>query len=36
MKAIALNRTYFIEKLVEFGADKEIKDNNGRTAIDYG
>lgn len=36
MKAVALNRVFFVQKLIEFGADKDIKDNNGRTANAYG
>ena len=36
MKAIALNRKFYVEKLLELGVDKTIKDKNGRTAEDYG
>lgn len=36
MKAVALNRTFYVEKLIELGADKLLKDNRGMTAQDYG
>ena len=36
MKAVALNRLFFVEKLIELGADKDLKDDIGRTAADYG
>ncbi len=35
MKAVALNRTFYIEKLIELGVDKDLKDNKGRTAAGY-
>lgn len=36
MKAVALNRVYYVQKLVEMGAEKGLKDNRGMTAQDYG
>jgi ankyrin repeat protein len=36
MKAAALNRVYFVEKLLQLGANKHLKDNRGMTALDYG
>ena len=35
MKAVALNRSFYIEKLIELGVDKDLKDNKGRTAESY-
>ena len=36
MKAVALNRVFFVEKLIELGVDEDLRDNRGRTAKDYG
>lgn len=36
MKAVALNRTFYVEKLLGLGADPTIKDNRGMSALDYG
>lgn len=36
MKAVALNRTFYVEKLLQLGADLDKKDNRGMTAKDYG
>jgi len=35
MKASGLNRMYYVEKLIELGAKADLKDKNGRTALDY-
>lgn len=36
MKAVALNRVFYVEKLLELGADKNLRDNRGMSAMDYG
>ncbi len=36
MKAVALNRVYYVERLLELGADTEVKDHRGRDALWYG
>ena len=36
MKAVALNRVFYVERLLELGADPDVKDERGRTAKDYG
>ena len=35
MKAAALNRIHYLERLIELGAELDIKDNRGKTALDY-
>lgn len=35
MKAAALNRVFFFDRLISLGADLNQKDNRGRTALDY-
>lgn len=35
MKAAGLGRKYYVEELLKLGADKNIKDKDGKTALDY-
>lgn len=36
MKAVALNRKFYVQKLLEMDVDKNLTDNRGMTAKDYG
>lgn len=36
MKAVALNRIYYVQKLIKLGADQTLRDNRGMSAADYG
>lgn len=36
MKALALNRSHYVERLLDLGVDVDKKDNRGMTAKDYG
>lgn len=36
MKAMALNRVYYVERLLDLGANLEAKDNRNMSAMDYG
>jgi ankyrin repeat protein len=36
MKAVALNRVFYVEKLIKLGVDRSKRDNRGMSAMDYG
>lgn len=36
MKAVALNRVFYVQRLLDLGADKNLTDHRGMTAKDYG
>lgn len=35
MKAAGLGRKYYVEELLRLGANRDLKDKEGKTALDY-